>query len=427
MENQIENYESQIRNLKSEINSFQSAVSELKVLNDIAIAAGRTENVDETLKLILNKTINAVKAEHGSILLVSETNKPLKTFIKQEKNSKVSKRPRIREHITGWVLLNKKSLLIEDLRKDERFKTTEEEKEIIKSLMCAPIWFEGKMIGMLQMINKKDQTAFTDNELTLLSIISVQAGQLIKNSQLQQTNFEKKQEAEHSRLRAEKAELEAKIMKAEKEISEQKIRTSIASDLHDDLGTSLSRIAIFSQLAKKEASRYSNKAVELLDKIENSSRDLIDSMDDIVWAINPDNDSLDDAILKFENFAAELLEAKGMEVYLSIPDPPPKIQLSLNVRRNLLLIFKEMINNTAKHSFAKNVFIKIETIKSQFSDSDNEMRIIIEDDGVGIDTSRKIMGNGLKNMSNRAKSLKGEFNIGSSGRNGTKLELRIPL
>ncbi len=250
---------------------------------------------------------------------------------------------------------------------------------------------------------------------------------MIKNSQLQQTNFERKQEAEHSRLRAEKAELEAKIMKAEKEITEQKIRTSIASDLHDDLGTSLSRIAIFSQLAKKEASLYSNKAVELLDKIENSSRELVDSMDDIVWAINPDNDSLDDAILKFENFAAEFLEAKGMEVYLSIPDAPPKIQLSLDVRRNLLLIFKEMINNTAKHSFAKNVFIKIEAIKSQFSASDNEMRIIIEDDGVGIDTSKKNMGNGLKNMSNRAKSLKGEFNIGSSGRNGTKLELRIPL
>ncbi len=160
LEDQIENYESQIRNLKSEINSFQSAVSELQVLNDIAVAAGRTENVDETLKLILNKTIIAVKAEHGSILLVSENNQPLKTYIKQEKNSKVGKRPRIREHITGWVLLNKKSLLIENLAEDIRFKSSDEEKKNIKSLICAPIWFEGKMIGMLQMINKKESNSF---------------------------------------------------------------------------------------------------------------------------------------------------------------------------------------------------------------------------------------------------------------------------
>ena len=86
--------------------------------------------------------------------------------------------------------------------------TTEEERANIKSLICSPIWFEGKIIGILQMINKKTdqkgQTSFTDNDLTLLSIISVQAWQLIKNSELQQLNFEKKHEAEMARVEAAK-------------------------------------------------------------------------------------------------------------------------------------------------------------------------------------------------------------------------------
>jgi signal transduction histidine kinase len=425
LENKIENYEKIIRLLKDEINGFQAAVAELKVLNDIAVASGRADNVDETLKLILNKTTIAVNAEYGAILLVSPTQGLVKTFIKQEKNSKVRKRLEIREHITGWVLLNKKSLLVTDLIKEDRFKTTEEERQNIKSLICSPIWFEAKMIGVMHMINKKDKTPFTENDLTLLSIISVQAGQLIKNSELQHLNFEKKQEAEVSRQRAEKAELQAKIMEAEKEINQQKIRTHIASDLHDDLGTSLSRIAIFSQLAKKEAKNRSDKIFELLDKIENSSRGLIDSMNDIVWSINPDNDSLEDAIFKLENFAFELLEAKGMEVSLSIPDDSGKVELPLELRRNLLLIFKEMINNIAKHSSARNVSVKIELLGADTKY--DAIKILIEDNGVGFDTSKTNRGNGLKNISKRAQSLNGDFKICSSKGAGARMELFLPL
>ena len=101
MQNKIEYLENRIKQLESEINNLHSVVSELKILNEIAITAGRTDNVDQTLKLILNKTINAVSAEHRAILLVSENKELLKTFISQQKNSKIGNRPRIREHIMG--------------------------------------------------------------------------------------------------------------------------------------------------------------------------------------------------------------------------------------------------------------------------------------------------------------------------------------
>ena len=156
------------------------------------------------MKLILYKTVSFVNAEYGSILLVSENRGELKTFIKQENNSRIRQSPHIGEHIKGWVLLNKKSLLIKNLRKDKRFKASEAELENIKSLICSPIWFEGKIIGVLMIINKKNKEFFDEKDLTLLSIISVQAGRLIKNSELQHLSYEKKKEAEIARLEAEK-------------------------------------------------------------------------------------------------------------------------------------------------------------------------------------------------------------------------------
>ncbi|MEJ2196659.1 MAG: ATP-binding protein, partial [Ignavibacteriaceae bacterium] len=173
-----------------------------------AVAAGKAENVEQTLELILNKTLSFINAEHGAIFLVSERNEVLETFIKLARNSKLNKKTHIGEHITGWVLAKKAPLIIKDLSEDKRFKTTEEEKKIIKSLICSPIWFEGKIIGILQMINKKKERErkpfFTDYDLSLISIISAQAGQIIENSKLQQVNFEKKKEAEIAKLETEK-------------------------------------------------------------------------------------------------------------------------------------------------------------------------------------------------------------------------------
>ncbi len=204
----IAQYEQRILQLEDKVNNYQAAVSELKILNEIAVEANKTADVNETLKLILNKGVSFLNAEHGAILLVSDNNEVLETFIKQAKNSRVNDKPHIGDYITGWILLNKKSLIIKDLNFDNRFTASKEERETIKSLICSPIWFEGKIIGVLQMINKLTgqggQSSFSDDDLTLLSIICTQTGQLIKNSELQQMNFEKKKEAEIAKMETEK-------------------------------------------------------------------------------------------------------------------------------------------------------------------------------------------------------------------------------
>ncbi|MFZ0455478.1 MAG: ATP-binding protein [Ignavibacteriaceae bacterium] len=186
-----------IKELEDEIKRLREAVEELKVLNEIAVAARKATDIDQMLNIIVQKSIIALNAEQGSILLVTQNeNDPFTTYIRQDDTSKLRHKYHIGSNITGWVLLNKEPLIIENLAADKRFHASQEEKKEIHSVLCVPMWFEGKIMGLMIVVNKKDKMHFEENDLTLLSIISVQASQLIKNLQLQEETFQKKKEAE---------------------------------------------------------------------------------------------------------------------------------------------------------------------------------------------------------------------------------------
>ena len=433
MLNGINKYKKRILQLEDEVDNFEAAVSELKMLNEIAVAAGGAEDLEQTLKLILNKTTSFLNAEHGAILLVSENDEILQTFIRQSKNSKINKRPHIGEHITGWVLLNKKSLIVKELSSDERFTVTKEESENIKSFICSPIWFEGKIMGILQMINKKtgqgNQISFTDNDLTLLSIISVQAGQLIKNSELQLLNFEKKREAENSRLRAEKAELKAKKIEAEKEISEQKIRTRIAADLHDEIASNLSSISMFSKIIQEELGKNLPKekqgveaASQFLERISAVSEESISSIRDIIWAIDSKPETIYDLLLKLRDNYVSIFLAKGITFNFDIPprEKLPLINLSPEQRRNLWFILKEALNNAVKHSSCKELCFLLQVEEKDI------IKITIKDDGKGFNASLNHKGKGTGIMKKRAENISADFQINSSNK-GTILNLHLKI
>ncbi len=186
-----------IQELENEIKRLKTSVEELRLLNEIAVSASKETDVDRMLNVIVKKSIAALDAEQSLILLVTKNQKdPFKTIIRQDDRSSLKRSYHVGENITGWVLLNKTSLIIENLSLDKRFQPTEEEKRDIHSVLCVPIWFEGNIIGIMMAINKKNQKHFSQNDLTLFSIISVQAGQLIKNLQLQRETFQKIKETE---------------------------------------------------------------------------------------------------------------------------------------------------------------------------------------------------------------------------------------
>ena len=207
----------------------------------------------------------------------------------------------------------------------------------------------------------------------------------------------------------------------------ERIRTKIATDLHDDIGANLSTISIFTDLASKQISKQPEKASQLMDRIGRIARSLVDSMSDIVWAINPETDSLSDIILKMKNFAFEILQAKGISIYFTISKDIPEIKLSMEERRNLLMIFKESINNAAKYSDAKSVKVILEIIEDRKKTNKRLLKLTIDDNGKGFDKSSYKPGNGLKNIEKRAKEIHADVSIISNVNEGTVINVSFPF
>ncbi|UCE18698.1 MAG: SpoIIE family protein phosphatase [Gemmatimonadota bacterium] len=176
-----------IVHLENEIRRLKSAVEELTVLNDLAIAASTSMEVNQMLDIIVEKSIKAVKAEQGSILLVTEQDDaPLRTLIRQADRTSRPLTYKVGATFTGWVLKHQEPLLVENVSNDPRFVITEQERKNIRSILCVPIRFRGELLGILTVTNKKSSDSFNSNDLRLLSIIAVQSGQLIRNSHLQE-------------------------------------------------------------------------------------------------------------------------------------------------------------------------------------------------------------------------------------------------
>jgi ligand-binding sensor domain-containing protein/two-component sensor histidine kinase len=199
----------------------------------------------------------------------------------------------------------------------------------------------------------------------------------------------------------------------------QMLRNKIAGDLHDDLGSTLSSISIYSELIKKQA----GIEIPMLTKISDSTRKMIDSMSDIVWSINSDNDIFESVIQRMRSFAHEMLSAKKIEYTFIADESLNQMKLSMETRKNLFLIFKEAVNNLVKHSGADHASIHLQH-------QDEKIKLFIRDNGKGFDELKvsegdqtAAKGNGLKNMRRRAKELGGEITINSDEGKGTEIEL----
>jgi signal transduction histidine kinase len=196
----------------------------------------------------------------------------------------------------------------------------------------------------------------------------------------------------------------------------QMLRNKIATDLHDDIGSTLSSISIFSQMAQQQ----SKEVIPLLETIGENSRRMLDAMADIVWTINPENDQFEKIILRMRSFAYELLGAKKIDFEFLADEEVTGMKLTMDVRKNLYLIFKEAINNMVKYSGANKALFNIKGEK-------NNLTMLIHDNGKGFDTGQSTSGNGLKNMKKRAEEIGAEFLIDSKPGAGTTIELKLAV
>lgn len=204
-------------------------------------------------------------------------------------------------------------------------------------------------------------------------------------------------------------------IKREEELEKALIRSRIASDLHDEIGSNLSSISVSSQIIKKSAHLNSDEK-NMLEEIILTARESADSIRDIIWFINPDHDNQEDLILKMRDTAAKMLN--GID-YSFIMDKAGKINIKdLKIRKNLFLIYKEILNNIVKHSKATKVIISLE-------EKSNYIYLSIMDDGIGFDETEVVLGDGIKNLKQRAKAINGLLEIKSKPSFDTTITLTV--
>jgi two-component system, NarL family, sensor histidine kinase UhpB len=196
----------------------------------------------------------------------------------------------------------------------------------------------------------------------------------------------------------------------------QSIRNSIADDLHDDIGSTLSSIAIMSELAKTK----SPEASTLMASISESATFIQENMSDIVWAIKSENDSFENVLQRVNQFASEISDAKNMVLDFESDESLSDSKLTMKQRKSFYLFFKEAVNNAAKHSGAKRISVCI--LKK-----DHHAEMIIRDNGIGFDVNQTFGGNGMSTLKKRAEELNGDFEIQSHLNNGTVVKLRFKI
>jgi ligand-binding sensor domain-containing protein/signal transduction histidine kinase len=195
-------------------------------------------------------------------------------------------------------------------------------------------------------------------------------------------------------------------------------RTRIAKDIHDELGSSLTRIMFLGRTTRQDLAEH--KEIEPhLRKIETSCDAILQTMDEIVWAVNPENDNLDGLIDYLSEYAGEFFEGTSVRCQFELPVTPPSFVLPAEVRHDLFLAVKEALNNILKHSGATQGLVQV-------SMQDETVQIVIADNGHGFDASRPAgggKGNGLVNIGHRLEKHGGRFELSSEAGKGTRLSL----
>ena len=203
------------------------------------------------------------------------------------------------------------------------------------------------------------------------------------------------------------------------------VRENIARDLHDDMGSYLGSISMLSQTVLNVAQKDPQRARLLVDKIGETARQVMDSMSDIVWAINPENDSMAQIIIRMRDVATDLLGSQDITLHQDIDEAVKQTHLPLEQRRDFFLIYKEALTNIAKYASASQVWVRLQR-------NGQTLMLTIQDNGVGCDTQQTVGrtllgGNGLKNMQARTENLGGTLTILSTPGQGTNLTVQIPV
>lgn len=282
--------------------------------------------------------------------------------------------------IVGSVAATRKGEIVRNTARDKRYIVDDERRY---SEITVPIMVEGDLFGIIDS-EHSSRNFYGKTDLKLLTKIAEICG--------------------------------AKISKF---LVQEKLRESIARDLHDEMGSTLTSIHIISQLALQDANG-NPQVTGHLQKIRDHVGRMMESISDIVWVINPYNDTMDKIIIRMKEFASEIFDPPQINYQFNSSKFLEEIRLNPEQRKDLYLIFKEALNNIVKYSRANQVVIDL-------GQDEQVLYLRITDNGSGFDPEHARRGNGLLNMKARAEHIEGTLVINSVVGEGTIVELQVPF
>jgi signal transduction histidine kinase len=202
------------------------------------------------------------------------------------------------------------------------------------------------------------------------------------------------------------------------QLKEVETRNQLASDLHDDVGSTLSSILLLSDIASKNKDEELN--TKILNRISSNAKEVIERMSDIVWTMNPNNDKGDNLKDRIENYVLQIKQFSEFNIQFNISEEIGEINWPMDMRKNVFLICKEAINNSLKYAKANNLSVTL------LADA-KKVILEIKDDGIGFDKNNNNAGNGLKTMVNRAESMNGTCSITAAEGAGTLVKVEFPI
>ncbi|MBI3138415.1 MAG: GAF domain-containing protein [Sphingobacteriales bacterium] len=367
------------------INNYRRKIEKEKVLNYFATSLYNQNTVDDVFWDIAKNCISRLKFEDCVIYGYDENRNMLVQKAafgpKNPKGYEISNLLEIPvgKGIVGAVAQSLKPEIIYDTKKDARYLVDDEAR---RSEITVPIISYGKLVGVIDSEHSR-KGFFTKRHLEILQKIS-----------------------------------ETCSKKITKYFVEESLRKQIARDLHDDLGSTLSTINIISKvLLDREGNDTLLK--KQLAHIKGYSANMMENISDMVWAINPRNDSVESVLSRMKEWAAEICEPRQISLYFETASKIEQVELSTEKRKNVFLIFKEAVNNAAKYSNCKSLRVTFE------QECNGNMSMKIKDDGEGFDVNNYKAGNGVRNMEARAKQIGAEFRLRSIRGEGTFVELNF--
>jgi signal transduction histidine kinase len=282
--------------------------------------------------------------------------------------------------IVGSVAQSGKGVIISDTTRDPRYIVDDEKR---KSEITVPILVDGKVFAVIDSEHPRKRFYKKFHLRILKKIAAICAERITRH------------------------------------LTEERLRIKIARDMHDEMGSTLTSINIISKVAMEEKQDPA-KVNQNFQKIKDHSGRMMESMSDMVWAINPVNDNFEKVILRMKEFAAEILEPARINYYFYEEGDLERVHLNLQQRKEMYLIFKEAINNIVKYSEAKEVNIT-------FQLDENSLKMRITDNGNGFDIKLESSGNGLKNMRSRSAEMGASIIIDSKKGTGTSILLELPV